>query len=46
MRRGAFVEVDSVYIAFDNVDKANGIGFFFPEQAFTQTAGKFEVRAL
>lgn len=28
MRRGAFVEVDGVYIAFDDVDKANGIGFF------------------
>jgi hypothetical protein len=28
MRRRAFVEVDGVYIAFDDVDKANGIGFF------------------
>lgn len=44
MRRGAFVEVDGVYIAFDDVDKANGIGFF-PARAFTQTAGEFEVRA-
>lgn len=43
MRRGAFVEVDGVYIAFDDVDKANGIGFFLPERAFTQTAGEFEI---
>ena len=46
MRRRAFVEVDGVYIAFDDVDKANGIGFIFPERAFTQTAGEFEVRAV
>jgi len=45
MRRGAFVEVDGVYIAFDDVDKANGIGFF-PARAFTQNAGEFEVRAV
>ena len=46
MRRGAFVEVDGVYIAFNDIDKANGIGFFFPERAFTQTAGEFEVGLL
>lgn len=45
MRRGAFVEVDGVYIAFDDVDKANGISLLFPERAFTQTSGEFEVRA-
>ena len=46
MRRGAFVEVDGVYIAFDDVDKANSIGFFFPERAFTQTAGEFQIGLL
>ena len=46
MRRGAFVEVNGMYIAFNDVDKANGIGFFLPERAFTQTAEEFEVGLL
>ena len=35
-----------MYIAFNDVDKANGIGFFLPERAFTQTAEEFEVGLL